>query len=667
MDQQVWNPIFSPSGTTPGKSPSYYNELAPQSQNHISNQDSQLPSQAQQHQLFHIDGGGSNHSTPSGNIQLPSSSQQNTPHIVSNTPTAFADSDQMFLQHMEMYENQQQTNQSAGNTPGPMSFHNHNPNLHHSSQHQQQQHISPHLNNEQQQPYQHQHSRSRSHIDSEVPSANDTPTSSGALGLVPQPPPVSSTTNPQSFDLGLDTIGFIIPEELNFDTDPNHISSAFPPQLPADQTPSLLAVNKLKQLQEQQQQQQQQQEQQQQRHHDPLSELSSPVLPGQNDQSYNPLHYYHRHNSSNKVFVSGKNTGSTVSAPSQHVRPDAVFTPLVSPVVAPLDTNSKTDRENSSGHNNPHSSSFSPQPALQISFEPLTSPALNAEPSTLKSKSGNKNHKETDDRRRSTSSAYAPSKDENKQYKRRTPHGTPILQGNTGNATTINGSGKPYKSPITKNGKNTQKQDFSFANQFEKLPESTITVKSEPLEASLDAPPPTPPQQQQQQLDDSNPMLPPNGRPIEITGAPLMGFTMGKLAEGGAGTIADKKLVRRTSSNNGKLSRKSSYSKHRNSVSSSSDDSSSTSTSTSPRILANNGTNSSGKKSEKPATKKASHKLAEQGRRNRMNNAVQELGRLIPQSYHDEVSIPSKATTVELASKYITALLKEIEELKEMK
>ena len=62
MDQQVWNPIFSPSGTTPGKSPSYYNELAPQSQSHISNQDPQLPLQTQHHQLFHIDGG-SNHST----------------------------------------------------------------------------------------------------------------------------------------------------------------------------------------------------------------------------------------------------------------------------------------------------------------------------------------------------------------------------------------------------------------------------------------------------------------------------------------------------------------------------------------------------------------------------------------------------------------------------
>ena len=78
-------------------------------------------------------------------------------------------------------------------------------------------------------------------------------------------------------------------------------------------------------------------------------------------------------------------------------------------------------------------------------------------------------------------------------------------------------------------------QEFSkaglfFTNQFEKLPESTITVKSEPMETSVE--PPLAPQGQQQ--DDSNPMLPPNGKPVEITGAPLMGFTMGKLAEGGA-------------------------------------------------------------------------------------------------------------------------------------
>ena len=47
-----------------------------------------------------------------------------------------------------------------------------------------------------------------------------------------------------------------------------------------------------------------------------------------------------------------------------------------------------------------------------------------------------------------------------------------------------------------------------------------------------------------------------------------------------------------------------------------------------------------------------------------MNMAVQELSNLIPQAYHDEVSIPSKATTIELASKYIRDLIKENNEMK---
>lgn len=64
---------------------------------------------------------------------------------------------------------------------------------------------------------------------------------------------------------------------------------------------------------------------------------------------------------------------------------------------------------------------------------------------------------------------------------------------------------------LQKMARNSQKQDFSFTNQFEKLPESTITVKSEPMETSVE--PPLAPQGQQQ--DDSNPMLPPNGNRLK--------------------------------------------------------------------------------------------------------------------------------------------------------
>lgn len=69
------------------------------------------------------------------------------------------------------------------------------------------------------------------------------------------------------------------------------------------------------------------------------------------------------------------------------------------------------------------------------------------------------------------------------------------------------------------------------------------------------------------------------------------------------------------------------------------------------------------KRGEKPPTKKALHKLAEQGRRNRMNQAVYDLGKLIPKSYHEQVSIPSKATTVELALAFIRDLIERVDEL----
>lgn len=55
--------------------------------------------------------------------------------------------------------------------------------------------------------------------------------------------------------------------------------------------------------------------------------------------------------------------------------------------------------------------------------------------------------------------------------------------------------------------------------------------------------------------------------------------------------------------------------------------------------------------------KKMSHKLAEQGRRNRMNIAIQELDKLIPEKMKIGITVPSKATTVELGCKYINELL----------
>ncbi|KAI5954942.1 PHO4 [Candida jiufengensis] len=257
-------------------------------------------------------------------------------------------------------------------------------------------------------------------------------------------------------------------------------------------------------------------------------------------------------------------------------------------------------------HHNQHNQP--PPPQQNLNFEPLTSPALNAQQPSI------------NDKRRSTSSAFAPP-EEQKQHKRRTPHGTPILQAN---------NQKSYVSPSVK-----PKNSTPF-NNFEKLPESSI---SEPSIKKEDSQPP------------EEDMLPPIGKPLEIkssTNTPLMGFTMGKLAEEEQNQQQQNKKqpLKRSKSQ----TRKPSISRSKSS--SSSAESSSTS---SPKLT---------KKPEKLATKKASHKLAEQGRRNRMNTAVAELGALIPQQYHDEVTIPSKATTVELASKYINALLDEINDLK---
>ncbi|KAF6012059.1 hypothetical protein HII13_001862 [Brettanomyces bruxellensis] len=68
---------------------------------------------------------------------------------------------------------------------------------------------------------------------------------------------------------------------------------------------------------------------------------------------------------------------------------------------------------------------------------------------------------------------------------------------------------------------------------------------------------------------------------------------------------------------------------------------------------ARRGSSSSGKSN---CSKKMNHKLAEQGRRNRMNVAIQELDNLIPDTYKDGAMVPSKATTVEMSSKYIRDL-----------
>ncbi|KAL7663171.1 BHLH domain-containing protein [[Candida] zeylanoides] len=377
-------------------------------------------------------------------------------------------------------------------------------------------------------------------------------------GAVPGPAP----------DYSLDSLQFVLSNDLHYEgralPQSGH-SSAFPPGLPPPQTPSMLAKNRsaagapgrsrsvtsgaLA-----------------------ASSFASPILPSQGDRSYNDQHYFHKQH----------------AVPPSHVRPDAVFTPLVSPAVGP------TDRSRHNSHSVSSASASAYMPPVQAAFEPLTSPALGAQP----------------DKRRTVSSIYAPH-EEHQPAKRKTPHGTPVLQA---------GKGGPGSGPASAHGSVS-----GPAFGFDRLPEASVSA-------------------------DGTPMLPPQGKKVGIKAdgggggggggggpATMMGFTMGRLAE--------------QQSNGGSAATSRSSSKRSSKVllpkSSSSE--------TSPLL--------EGQDKHVPA-KKASHKVAEQGRRNRMNVAIHELAAVIPKHYHDEVAIPSKATTVELASRYICDLLAELDKRK---
>lgn len=364
----------------------------------------------------------------------------------------------------------------------------------------------------------------------------------------------------------------------------SHLLAAYPPLLLPQNTPSMIASDKKQ----------------------PRDMFALPILPGQNEKSYNNQHYYHRN----------RDRAPTL-APYQllHVRPDAVFTPLVSPAVTPMDSQVNINK-------------FS-QP-IQALFEPLTLPALNAQNSNA-------------DRRRLSSLMFAPA-DEQPVHKRRTPHSTPTLLA----ANSSLGKGK--RSPSVKN-----RSAKATVSPIEKLPESSIDLSRNSTETT--------------------PMLPPQGKKIGISSngdpngsaagpATLMGFTMGRLAELQHNDEESSNNSSPSLKNSNKSSRKSSiYSSKNTSANKVLLPKSSSSSETSPILDSHMGLLPR-KSGEKPSTKKASHKLAEQGRRNRMNVAVHELSGLIPQGYHEEVSIPSKATTVELASKYIRDLVAELEKVK---
>lgn len=400
-------------------------------------------------------------------------------------------------------------------------------------------------------------------------------------------------------EFNLDGIDFIVPDDLGAN------SKAFPPSEFPQNTPALMPKSE----------------------HLPPS-FQSPILPSQNEKSYNEEHFIQKHRQRRSHQQVPHQLHAQLlqqlhqlhllhshQQQQQHVRPDAVFTPLVSPAVTPMDLQVNTNKQSYS--------------AIQTSFEPLTSPALNAQPAAVNA-----------DRRRSLSATFGP-EDYNggNQAKRKTPHLTPNLAAHPGSK--VKRSTSLIKVP----------------QLFEALPDSSYEGNTKSSETT--------------------PMLPPQGKRIviesQVSGAntpsanvgpgTLMGFTMNRLAELQSNrssspspsltpnTAKPQRKIRRDS-NSSQRSTGRGYVKAENSSLSEA----------SPVLEAQNG--EYGGRREKPATKKASHKLAEQGRRNRMNQAVYELSKLIPSNYHEQVSIPSKATTVELAATYIRHLMEELDELK---
>lgn len=74
---------------------------------------------------------------------------------------------------------------------------------------------------------------------------------------------------------------------------------------------------------------------------------------------------------------------------------------------------------------------------------------------------------------------------------------------------------------------------------------------------------------------------------------------------------------------------------------------------------------SESKSGKKDDSKKEVHKVAEQERRNRLNSALNDLSGLIPDELKETISIPSKATTAELACLYIRSLQEQIQKLEQ--
>lgn len=326
------------------------------------------------------------------------------------------------------------------------------------------------------------------------------------------------------------------------------------------------------------------------------------------------------------------------------------YTPLISPAVTPLERTSSSSTFNGVGK--------------KPGFSPLTSPALEFQ--RYHSSGGNGAIRQ----KRKDKATTASPQDQSRGYKRsKTPNTTPLMRPmNNSSTASRRRPSASYQKKYRQSAQVSQQQSSqNDQNIFDGLPDDLML----------------PPAQDNSAVDDDG-QLQPDGAPV-ATPATLMSFPI-------SATISRRNSPRLSANDNVLANpHHDLHSAHSSPVilpSSSSSiylqqhqahqlrrmnsrDSSNGSSSlrTSPHIehqqpeesVARRGSGSSQTSS---SNKKVNHKLAEQGRRNRMNVAIQELDELIPDYFKDESMVPSKATTVELSSKYIRQLQDECDAVK---
>ncbi|KAF8003131.1 hypothetical protein HF325_002376 [Metschnikowia pulcherrima] len=443
----------------------------------------------------------------------------------------------------------------------------------------------------------------------------------------------------ETHEFRLDNMDFIASRSLG------HESRAYPPLEFPENTPALQAANsrlntapKLPNL---------------------ATVFQSPILPSQNSKLYNQEHLIQKQRQQRSRRLTPMMTQQNPTIPEAH------FTPLASPAVTPLELQMNSNTQ-----------LFVP---AATDFEPLTSPALKAQLHGNTAGPGISGFSASSafetDRRRPLTAFAGDSYTNGNPAKRRTPHLTPKLAAV---------SSKVKQLP-----------------SLRKVPLLHAPEKHEKLH-STETTPMLPPQGKKAIIESQNTFGFGHTSPAAAFGpGTLMGFTMNRLAElqgdenmdvsepardevindhnGGANLGHSRKQSLPSSmptstagsahNNTSSVPSSAQISNHDFSSAPNSAPALSSLSETSPVLDAVGGEHAgseSGKRHRMPG-KKTSHKVAEQGRRIRMNQAVHELSRLIPQNFQEGVTVPSKATTIELAAAYIRNLLHEIDTLKKEK